>query len=186
MDLEAIRRVFQLASFFLLYPDQKWWTSLDWVRKEVNDLQEWPEVFSSFNQFLDRFAQVEQDEWCARYVQTFDFGRSTNLYVTYARFGEQQERGSVLLKMKQKYRLVGLEPTENELSDYLPLMLEFASAVDVDTISDVFGEHVETIRFIRDELDQMKSPYVHVLDASIAALEAVGVSSTDRKGEGCK
>ena len=64
------------------------------------------------------------------YTQTFDFDRDTNLYMTYFKFEDQKERGQMLAKLKVLYEMFGLKMPDNELSDFLPLMLEFLYAAE--------------------------------------------------------
>lgn len=45
--------------------------------------------------------------------------------MTYNKFDTQKERGQMLAKLKVLYEMFGLEMVDNELSDYLPLMLQF-------------------------------------------------------------
>ncbi|AYU56010.1 nitrate reductase molybdenum cofactor assembly chaperone [Staphylococcus debuckii] len=59
------------------------------------------------------------------YTDTFDFNKQAPLYMTYNKFDTQKERGQMLAKLKVLYEMFGLEMVDNELSDYLPLMLEF-------------------------------------------------------------
>lgn len=62
------------------------------------------------------------------YTDTFDFNKQAPLYMTYNKFDTQKERGQMLAKLKVLYEMFGLEMVDNELSDYLPLMLEFLYA----------------------------------------------------------
>ncbi|MBU5904568.1 molecular chaperone TorD family protein, partial [Vibrio cholerae O1] len=61
----------------------------------------------------------------AIYTDTFDFTKKAPLYMTYNKFDTQKERGQMLAKLKVLYEMFGLEMVDNELSDYLPLMLQF-------------------------------------------------------------
>ena len=45
--------------------------------------------------------------------------------MTYNQFDTQKERGQMLAKLKVLYEMFGLKMVDNELSDYLPLMLQF-------------------------------------------------------------
>ncbi|PHK49607.1 nitrate reductase molybdenum cofactor assembly chaperone [Staphylococcus edaphicus] len=59
------------------------------------------------------------------YSETFDFNKTAPLYMTYNKFDTQKERGQLLAKLKVLYEMFGLKMVDNELSDFLPLMLEF-------------------------------------------------------------
>lgn len=47
--------------------------------------------------------------------------------MTYNQFDTQKERGQMLAKLKVLYEMFGLKMVDNELSDYLPLMLIFTN-----------------------------------------------------------
>ncbi len=68
----------------------------------------------------------------ALYTDTFDFNKKTTLYMTFNKFDTQKERGQMLAKLKVLYEMFGLEMPSSELSDYLPLMLEFLYAVRLE------------------------------------------------------
>ena len=60
------------------------------------------------------------------YVATFDLRRRCAPYLTYYRHGDTRKRGTAMLEIKAAYRLAGFTPCEDELPDYLPLVLDFA------------------------------------------------------------
>ena len=45
--------------------------------------------------------------------------------MTFNKFDTQKERGQMLAKLKVLYEMFGLKMVDNELSDFLPLMLQF-------------------------------------------------------------
>ena len=50
--------------------------------------------------------------------------------ILYNKFDTQKERGQMLAKLKVLYEMFGLKMVDNELSDYLPLMLQFLQIAD--------------------------------------------------------
>lgn len=66
----------------------------------------------------------------ADYVKTFDFTPEHSLHLTHHLFGEDKNRGPALIDLTEMYREYGLQLASNELPDYLPLVLEFASGLD--------------------------------------------------------
>ncbi len=65
----------------------------------------------------------------AIYTDTFDFTKKAPLYMTYNKFDTQETR-QTLAKLKVLYEMFGLEMVDNELSDYLPLMLQFLQVAE--------------------------------------------------------
>ncbi len=111
-------------------------------------------------------------------MQTFDLHKRTGLYVTFYTLGDRRERGLALLRLKKLYRAAGFELEGPELPDYLPLMLEFASAAALAQGELVLREHRPALELIRISLAEQHSPYVHVFEA-IGAL-AGGLSVSER------
>lgn len=115
-------------------------------------------------EFLDQAEKSDPMEWQSLYVKAFDFGKRTNLYVTYAEFGEERERGRALIELKRRYAEAGFGLESNELPDYLPLVLEFASAAPWDAAQDVLSGRRDAIASIRNELTSLGSPYAPLFD----------------------
>ena len=126
---------------------------------------------------------LSRNELIATYVYTFDFGKKTNLYVTYMSNGEQRERGMDLLFLKNYYKLYGFNVTEKELPDYLPMMLEFASQVDLEKMKPVFERYVSNIEEIEEHLNPEENLYGHILKSILLALKKVGITQTVRRSE---
>jgi nitrate reductase molybdenum cofactor assembly chaperone NarJ/NarW len=100
----------------------------------------------------------------------FDLGKRSALYLTFYSLGDRRDRGLALLGLKQPYRAAGLPLEGSELPDYLPAMLEFASATPAAQGDLVLAEHCAAIELVRLSLREQESPYGHVLDAVCAQL----------------
>ncbi|MDY7220737.1 nitrate reductase molybdenum cofactor assembly chaperone [Halalkalibacterium halodurans] len=177
--METIDRtiVFSALSYLLSYPDEQW--------RQVQS--EWQEIIGQVQHqtlrkhlqtFLEKASTYTQDELIERYVSTFDFGKKTNLYVTYFHTGEQRERGLELLQLKDLYQRSGFEPTAKELPDFLPLMLEFAALSDKEQITAAFENYLLNLGELRSRLSTGNSLYTVLLDAVLLALSEVGVEGT--------
>lgn len=103
------------------------------------------------------------------YVRAFDFDRRASLHLTYHTFGDRRQRGLELVKLKRRYAEAGLELTEAELPDYLPVMLEFA-ALAPDAGLAVLARNREALELVRASLHADGSPWAPLLDATCAAL----------------
>ena len=87
-------------------------------------------AYPYIKQYWEDMHDISLDDIQQVYTQTFDFDRETNQYMTYFKFEDQKERGQMLAKLKVLYEMFGLKMPDNELSDYLPLMLEFLYAAE--------------------------------------------------------
>jgi len=167
--------IYQLISILFQYPDEELLTLLPELQVEVENLQD-SKIQSPLSQFLHVLAETPEDQLIEHYIEHFDFGRTTNLYITYFHSGEARERGIELLKLKEFYKEHGFDITDNELPDYLPLMLEFCGNVPIHVSNDLLQNHYEEILEIRNRLHENHSYYAQLLDALILLMEKNGVT----------
>ena len=125
-------------------------------------------------EFLDWFRSRPGAELEAVYVETFDFKKRQSLHLTYHTDGDRRQRGMALLALKRAYAEAGLEVTDVELPDYLPLMLEFC-ALAGEAGAELLAQHRVAIELVRASLHDSASPYAVLLDVVVAAMP--GLSS---------
>lgn len=179
---EDTQQVFQLCSYLLSYPDKEWMDSLGEIEEEIKWLNDSP-MKTELYEFWQGAMNQTPAGLLATYVNTFDFGKKTNLYITYMTNGEQRERGMDLLFLKNYYKLQGFAVTDKELPDFLPVMLEFAGQVDEEKMRPVFERYLENIKEIENHLVAENNLYRHILAASLRALEDAGVTKGVRRSE---
>jgi nitrate reductase delta subunit len=75
-----------------------------------------------------------------------------------------------LLRLKRLYAQAGLELAREELPDYLPLVLEFASLAPGDVGETLLREHRPELELLRANLHDTGSPYADLLEALCAGL----------------
>ncbi|WP_080872856.1 nitrate reductase molybdenum cofactor assembly chaperone [Oceanobacillus timonensis] len=166
--------IYQLISFLLAYPNQQMKETLPEIREEVEDISN-EDVAENLRKFIQKVEDMSLDEWVTYYIDNFDFGRVTNLYVTYLKLGEQRERGLELLKLKKYYEAHGFEVTDKELPDYLPLLLEFCARVPIETSNELLEMHGKTIAEIQKKLREQHNFYYLLFDALFNQMEAHGL-----------
>ena len=66
-------------------------------------------------------------QWQSEYDGLFERGRSLALWLFEHVHGESRDRGQAMVDLVDQYRQAGLEISQHELPDYLPLFLEFLS-----------------------------------------------------------
>ncbi|POX37277.1 nitrate reductase molybdenum cofactor assembly chaperone [Streptomyces sp. Ru73] len=154
--------VHQAASLLLAYPDDDWPQRLETVRSAVAALPG-PEIG-----LLLRFCRSVRDvpalTLAARYVATFDRSRRRSLYLTYYTDGDTRRRGASLARLKARYRAHGWQPAEDELPDFLPLMLEFAARNAEDGTA-LLVAHRPAIEVLGFALEAHRSPYTDIVRA---------------------
>ncbi|BCJ85186.1 nitrate reductase molybdenum cofactor assembly chaperone [Effusibacillus dendaii] len=167
--MEDSRRVFQLVSWLLEYPNSEWWNLAE-LEADVEEITA-PEPRSMLRSFLEVLANSDMEEMAERYVNTFDFRANTTLYLTYSSIGEERERGQVLVRLKDYFHQFGFEVTDQELPDYLPLLLEFAAVAPIEATAKAMRDFRGAIEKLRTELLKYESPYAGLLEAVLAAAD---------------
>ncbi|WP_180968259.1 nitrate reductase molybdenum cofactor assembly chaperone [Cytobacillus massiliigabonensis] len=182
MIFHEVQQVFQVCSYLLSYPNKEFLESFDDLKEDIH-LPSFLSIKEELFQFLHKCKQMSPSKLISVYINTFDFGKKTNLYVTYMSNGEQRERGMDLLFLKNYYKIHGFAVTDQELPDYLPIMLEFASHVDQEIIIPVFSRYFASIKEISENINPEDNHYGHIMKAILLALEAIGISKTVRRSE---
>jgi nitrate reductase delta subunit len=172
MRLRRSRPPYKLLSLLLQYPDGRLLEASHAIANAIEELA------SSYEKTcLKRFCQywlatsatkLQQD-----YVQTFDLQRRCGLYLSYYVHGDTRKRGMSLLRLKRMYQAAGLVKEEGELSDYLPLMLEFAELAPAGYGRRVLAEYRPSLEMVRRSLQERDSPYLQLLDAVCHDLPAL-------------
>lgn len=174
-DLEEVparAEVLQLASLLLTYPDDE---LLDARGEVVAAVAALPRSAASdcLSDFMDWFTMVSRPAAQKHYVEVFDLRRKSSLYLTYYLHGDTRKRGMALLTLKQRYRAAGLALGDEELPDFLPVVLEFAARGGVGTGEAPLRQHRQGVEVIRAALRDAGSPYARLLDAVSVVLGAL-------------
>jgi nitrate reductase delta subunit len=166
--------VWALLSFLLRYPDERVVAARAEVEAQVAALPPSP-VQSALERFL-RSWRGDATELAATYVETFDMRRRASLYLSYYAHGDTRQRGMALLRLKKLYRAAGLPLENSELPDHLAIMLAFAAVAPAGYGDALLAEHRPAIELLRLSLQDLGSPYAHVLDAVAALLPPLSVT----------
>jgi nitrate reductase delta subunit len=111
----------------------------------------------------------------SEFVELFDRGRSTSLHLFEHIHGDSRDRGPAMIDLAQTYEKAGLFLAPDELPDYLPVVLEFASTQPPQEARSFLGETAHILNVIFNALQQRRSPYASVLGA---LLELAGEKAT--------
>ena len=121
----------------------------------------------------------------------FDRSRSLSLHLFEHVHGESRDRGQAMVDLGEHYAANGFTIRANELPDFLPLFLEFLSAVPAEEARALLGETLPILKALEDRLAKRSSPYASVFralravargkidPARLAALEAEPDPSPD-------
>ena len=157
----------KLASVLLQYPTAALLRGLDHLDTVAAAI---PQRASrqAFESFLSWLRATPPTEVAQHYVTTFDLRRRCALYLTYYRYGDTRKRGMAMLTFKAAYRSAGFEPTDSELPDYLPMVLDFAALAPRG--EKLLRAHRADLELLRRALRDAASPYADVIEAVCAQL----------------
>jgi nitrate reductase delta subunit len=161
----------KLASVLLQYPTAALFDGLDALEKFAADTGPKP-ARESFGRFLGWLRATPPNEVAQHYVQTFDLHRRCTLYLTYYRYGDTRKRGMAMVIFKTAYRDAGFVPSDDELPDYLPMVLDFAALCPRG--QRLLSGHRADLELLRRNLAKADSPYADVVAAVIADLPGLG------------
>jgi nitrate reductase molybdenum cofactor assembly chaperone NarJ/NarW len=105
----------------------------------------------------------------AEYVATFDQKRKCCLYLSYYLNGDTRLRGMALVRFKEAYAAAGLQMTDSELPDFLPVVLEFGIDQPDEAVA-LLQQHRRGLELLRSSLRQLDSAYADVIEAVVATL----------------
>ncbi|BBZ09920.1 nitrate reductase molybdenum cofactor assembly chaperone [Mycobacterium branderi] len=161
----------KLASVLLQYPTAALFDGLDALEKFAAGTTPKP-ARESFGRFLGWLRATPPNEVAQHYVQTFDLHRRCTLYLTYYRYGDTRKRGMAMVIFKTAYRDAGFVPCDDELPDYLPMVLDFAALCPRG--QRLLTGHRADLELLRRNLTKAESPYADVVAAVIADLPGLG------------
>jgi nitrate reductase molybdenum cofactor assembly chaperone NarJ/NarW len=160
---------YKLASVLLQYPTVALFDGLGVLDAETAGLPRPAAV--PLVRFLAWLRVTPPGDVARHYVATFDLRRRCALYLTYYRYGDTRKRGMAMLTFKAAYRAAGYEPADDELPDYLPLVLDFAALHRAG--EKLLRAHRADLELLLRALRQAESPYAGVLEAVCALLPAL-------------
>jgi nitrate reductase delta subunit len=158
------------AAWLLRYPDEAALAALPVVRAAVADLP--PPVGAGLRAVADHRAAAAPIDLAREYVELFDFRRRCCLYLSYYTDGDTRRRGVGLVAFAAAYKAAGLELTGGELPDFLPAVLELASAHDLGRR--LLRDHRVGLDLLGEALTAERSVYAGAVAAVRALLPAAG------------
>lgn len=151
---------YKAMSLLLEYPTQELHANLDDMAKAVSqetDMQD--EERAAVLDLIAFMRQSDPIELQAEYVKTFDLVAEHSLHLTHHLFGDDKNRGPALIDLTEMYKEYGLDQATNELPDYLPLVLEFASQLEDSEARVFLADTAKILKVLADNLDKVSSPW---------------------------
>ena len=131
----------------------------------------------------------------AAYSELFDRSRSLSLHLFGHVHGDSRERGQAMIDLAEQYMAAGCLLESQELPDFVPVFLEYASCLEPAAARETLGQPAHVFAALEERLAQRGSPYAAIFGAlvllgegrlDVAALSegALGRSRPDRRGVG--
>lgn len=124
-----------------------------------------PSRLLELDALLDALAHAAPLDSEADYVEIFDRGRATSLHLFEHVHGDSRDRGPAMIDLAQTYEKAGLFVGEDDLPDFLPVVLEFASTQPPREAREFLAEIAHIFNAIFAALQQRHSAYASVLGA---------------------
>lgn len=109
--------------------------------------------------FLEERLGMDLLDWQSDYDALFERGRNLSLLLFEHVHGESRDRGQAMVDLIEQYKQAGLELSQNELPDYIPLFLEFLSTQGEDNAKHWLGEVEHILALLLCRLEKRESDY---------------------------
>jgi nitrate reductase delta subunit len=158
-ETESNMDILNVLSCLIDYPREEVVASKDELNEVINSAKLEAPLKAKLLTFVEDHASKELLEWQSEYDALFERGRSLALWLFEHVHGESRDRGQAMVDLTAMYREAGLELSQHELPDYIPLFLEFLSTQGEENaqkwIQDM--EHILGLLFCR--LEKRNSDY---------------------------
>lgn len=104
----------------------------------------------------------------AAYSELFDRSRSLSLHLFEHVHGDNRERGQAMIDLGQQYLASGFFLEVNELPDFVPVFLEYASCLPASEAREVLGQPAHVFAALAERLDKKQSLYASIFHCLVA------------------
>lgn len=161
-------RIYMAMSRLLDYPSQELKDNLDAINEIVNQDKVFSEQEREAVRKLVAWMQAtDLMDLQQKYVQTFDMTPDHSLHLTHHLFGDDRGRGPALVDLGEHYKTHGLQAAEGEITDFLPLVLEYISTLDELQARVFLGDAAKVLTVLAKNLEKAGSPFaplIRILD----------------------
>lgn len=103
----------------------------------------------------------------AAYSELFDRSRSLSLHLFEHVHGDSRERGQAMIDLGQQYVVGGFFLEANELPDFVPVFLEYASCLPPSEARETLGQPAHVFAALAERLGKRQSPYASVFHSLV-------------------
>lgn len=151
---------YKIAARLLDYPDAELMSNLHAVQQLVqSDLEVSAQEKAVVTELVSWMNSLDLTRLQQAYVDTFDMTPEHDLHLTHHLFGESRERGPAMVEISEHYKAAGLEVSNGELPDFLPLILEYVSTLDAIQARFFLNDAAKVLTVLADNLEKVDSLY---------------------------
>ena len=163
---KTMRLTLRVLAHLLRYPDDQLRAHRgEMIQALLVEAALTPQRIEELQVLLERLGNLPALQVESDYVELFDRGRSTALHLFEHVHGDSRDRGPAMIDLIQTYEKAGLYLGHQELPDFLPVLLEFASTQPAAQAREFLAEIGHIVRAIFSALLNRQSPYASVLAA---------------------
>jgi nitrate reductase molybdenum cofactor assembly chaperone NarJ/NarW len=164
-------QILSVISRLLDYPSQDIQTYesdiLDLISEAEKEHKLGKSLSTRLRTFVQTHAAKELMEWQSEYDGLFERGRSLALWLFEHVHGESRDRGQAMVDLVATYREAGLEISQHELPDYIPLFLEFLATQGKQNAQAWLQDVEHILGLLQCRLERRESDYAVLFEAML-------------------
>lgn len=159
-------RTLRALARLLSYPTPELRRHLVDIRAALHAEQALPAPrLAELDRLIGKWQRTEGLELEEAYVTLFDRGHATSLHLFEHVHGDSRDRGPAMIDLARSYEMAGLYLAPDEMPDFLPVVLQFASTQPPREARALLAEMVHILNALFNVLDQRQSGYAVILGA---------------------
>lgn len=160
--------ILSVISRLLDYPNQDIFAAESLVLKIIDESPLEPELKDKLFSFVELQLSKDLMDWQAEYDGLFERGRSLGLWLFEHVHGESRDRGQAMVDLVNVYREAGLEISQHELPDYIPLFLEFLATQGTANAQGWLQQVEHILGLLLCRLEKRNSEYALLFECLLA------------------
>ena len=168
-----MRRTLRAQAALLGYPSRELQANIPDIREALVQEKSLPRAaLRRLEPLLSRLHQQDLLEAQAQYSELFDRSRALSLHLFEHVHGDSRDRGEAMIDLGQQYLDRDYLLDTDELPDFVPVFVEFASCLPLAEARDVLGQPGHVFAALEQRLAKRGSDYAAVFGALIALAAA--------------
>jgi nitrate reductase delta subunit len=164
-----VRRTLRAFAALLGYPSEELRANIAEIRAAIRaEAMLGAEQDTRLEPLLRSFETEDLLDLQAAYSELFDRSRSLSLHLFEHVHGDNRERGQAMIDLGRQYMEAGFFLEANELPDFVPVFLEFASCLPAVELVEMLGQPVHVFAALAERLDRRETPYAAIFHGLVA------------------